>query len=145
MQPIKKIMLIYPPVTRPEDHSAEVTRVSAFFPLGMAYLAAAIEQTGKYELKVLDALIEGDFEEPTRCSDGGLRHGLSDQEIARKIEEFSPDVVGIPCLSSAMHGDMLNVCSILSASAEIVFSEFPVAIKLRSSGLRRSPFFSMEA
>jgi len=34
---------------------------------------------------------------------------------------------------------------ILSASAEIVFSEFPVAIKLRSSGLRRSPFFSMEA
>jgi len=35
--------------------------------------------------------------------------------------------------------------NILSASAEIVFSEFPVAIKLRSSGLRRSPFFSMEA
>jgi len=38
-----------------------------------------------------------------------------------------------------------DTTTILSASAEIVFSEFPVAIKLRSSGLRRSPFFSMEA
>jgi len=48
-------------------------------------------------------------------------------------------------VESTVYRDSMEKYHILSASAEIVFSEFPVAIKLRSSGLRRSPFFSMEA
>jgi len=56
-------------------------------------------------------------------------------------------VIGKPynVLDPYLNLNLFRHLSILSASAEIVFSEFPVAIKLRSSGLRRSPFFSMEA
>jgi len=56
--------------------------------------------------------------------------------VSSEIRWFTGGLIGT--------GFVLLSC-ILSASAEIVFSEFPVAIKLRSSGLRRSPFFSMEA
>ena len=42
MNKIKSIMLIVPPTTRPVEFSAKNVRVSAFFPLGVAYLAAYI-------------------------------------------------------------------------------------------------------
>ncbi len=39
-----KVMLIYPPTTRPIEFAADVVRVSAFFPLGIGYLAAVLER-----------------------------------------------------------------------------------------------------
>jgi len=113
MKKIKKIMLIQPPVTRPKDFSAKATRVSIFFPLGIAYLGAVLEKTGRYEVRILDALCEGDAEEPILLNGGEkLRYGLSDEEIAERIREFAPDVVGCSCLFSMMQQDMVNVCRI---------------------------------
>lgn len=110
---IKKILLVYPPVTRPKDFSSKVVRVSVFFPLGIAYLASAVEKAGKYDLMMLDALIEGDINEGVPMQDGEkIRYGLTDEKIAKIIKEFSPDLVGVSCLFSAMQWDMNNVCSI---------------------------------
>lgn len=106
-------MLIFPPVTRPKDFSAKVVRISVFFPLGLAYIAAFLEKTGKYEIKILDALCEGDIAEGVALDNGEfLRYGLKDEDIARRISEFSPDIVGVSCLFSAMQKDAVNICEI---------------------------------
>lgn len=110
---ITKILLVYPPVTRPKDFSAKAVRVSAFFPLGIAYLAASLEEVGKYQLHIMDALIDGDRDEGIPMCDGEmLRYGLTDQEMAKRIEMFAPDVVMVSCLFSALQWDMNNVCKI---------------------------------
>lgn len=111
---IKKIMLINLPVTRPTDFSAEVLRVSIFFPLGLSYIAAMLEHTGKYEIKVIDALAERDVSKSISINGGSsLRYGFTDDEIAQKIIDYSPDVVGMSCLFSATQWDMANVCRIV--------------------------------
>lgn len=109
-----KIMFIYPPVTRPEDFSAKVVRVSVFLPLGIAYLAAVLEKTGDYELEILDTLCESDIEEGTPLNGGKqIRYGLTDEAIEKRIRDFSPNVVGVACLFSAMQWDMVNTCRIV--------------------------------
>jgi anaerobic magnesium-protoporphyrin IX monomethyl ester cyclase len=106
-----KILLIFPPVTRPEDFSAKKVRISPFPPLGLACIASVLEQEGSFELKILDALIEGDMN--GRESDNHkIRYGLSDAEIINYIKEYSPDLVGVSCIFSAMEWDALNVCSL---------------------------------
>ena len=111
---IKKILLIFPPVTRPKDFSAKIVRISIFFPLGLAYIAAFLEKITKYEIKIIDALCEGDTTEGVFLSDGEfIRYGLEDEDIARKISEFCPDVVGVSCLFSAMQADAINICKIV--------------------------------
>jgi len=83
----------------------------------------------------------------------GLMSWVMYQHVAHRISgnrivEMLKDFFGLQVSSGEIvqiKSQMAGYYNILSASAEIVFSEFPVAIKLRSSGLRRSPFFSMEA
>lgn len=111
--PLKRILLIFPPVTRPKDFSSQKVRVGVFFPLGIAYLAAAVEKTGKYEIRILDALIEGDVETGIPLNGGAqLRYGLSDEDIAEAIRKHNPDVVGVSALFSALEYDMANVCTL---------------------------------
>jgi len=113
MKRIRKVMLVYPPVTRPIDFSAKVVKVTMFLPLGIAYLGAVIEKTGNYDLEILDCLSEGNTDEGVLLKDGEqIRYGLTDEVIAERIKEFSPDVVGVPCLFSAMQMDMANICRI---------------------------------
>jgi len=114
MRNIERIMLIYPPVTRPEDFSDKVVRVSVFAPLGIAYLAAVLERTSNYQIEILDALSEGNVGKGISL-DGGkqIRYGLTDEAVAERIREFSPDVVGVACLFSAMQQDMENICRIV--------------------------------
>lgn len=112
-RPLKRILFVFPPVTRPKDFSSQKVRVSVFFPLGLAYLAAAVEKTGKYEIKILDALIEGDFTTGIPINGGEeLRYGLLDQDVAAVIREFAPDVVGVSALFSALEYDMANICAL---------------------------------
>jgi anaerobic magnesium-protoporphyrin IX monomethyl ester cyclase len=112
--PIKKVLFIAPPVTRPSDFSSKVSRVSVFFPLGIAYIAAYLEKHGSCEISILDALIEGDTNEGT-VLDGGkaIRYGLTDDKIAERVREFNPDVVGVSCLFAAIEKDAVNVCDIV--------------------------------
>jgi anaerobic magnesium-protoporphyrin IX monomethyl ester cyclase len=110
---IKKVMLVYPPVTRPPDFSSKIVRVSSFFPLGIAYLAASLEKAGRYQLRIMDALIDGYTNKGTILEDGGkIRYGLTDEEIAKRIESFAPDALLVSCLFSAIQWDMNNVCRI---------------------------------
>jgi len=110
---MKKILLVVPPITRPEDFSAKVVRVTVFLPLGIAYIAATIENAGRYEVRVLDALIEGDNQVGVPMKNGTvIRYGLTDEELARRIKDFQPDVVGVSCLFSAVQEDAANVCRI---------------------------------
>lgn len=110
---VKKVVFIAPPITRPSDFSSKVSRVSAFFPLGIAYIAAYLEKNGKYDISVVDALMEGYSKEGTAINNGSeLRYGLSDKEIAENIRKISPDVVGVSCLFAAIEKDAVNVCRI---------------------------------
>ena len=82
LKKIKNVMLIQPPVTRPMEFSAKNVRVSPFFPLGLAYLAAYLEKSGKYDIHILDALAEGDIDEGSLVEGGAkIRYGLTDEEI----------------------------------------------------------------
>lgn len=111
---IKRILFIVPPITRPSNFSSKVSKVSAFFPLGIAYIAAYLEKHGNYEIKILDALIEGDINDGTCLQRGrGIRYGLTDEDISSYIKKYSPDVVGVSCLFSAVEADAVNVCRIV--------------------------------
>src|SRR3990170_1452674 len=108
---MKKILLIYPPVTRPSSFSSSVVRVSAFFPLGLAYIASVLLESKKYKVEIIDALAEGNVNFGTPINDGcEISYGLTDEVIKEKIESFAPDVVGVSCLFAASQKDMENVC-----------------------------------
>ena len=106
---IKRVLLIEPPVTRPADFDSEKVRIGIVPPLGLAYIAAVLED--RYEVKILDCLIEGSLK-GVPYGKSQIRYGLTDEEIKKEIIEFSPDLVGISCLISAKVYDMLNICRI---------------------------------
>ena len=64
-------------------------------PLGLAYIAAVLEQAG-YQVDILDALALGN-EQREQLPDGRLRIGLSEEQIAKHVRDYSPDIVGIGC------------------------------------------------
>lgn len=107
-----KVLLIFPPVTRPEDFSAKKVRVSPFPPLGLASIAALIEKDGSFEVKIADALIEGNMDGLPYAGER-IRYGLSDLELEQIIRDFQPDVVGVSCIFSAMEWDSVNICEIV--------------------------------
>ena len=106
-----KVQLVFPPVTRPRDFSSDQVRISPFFPLGLAYLAAALIADDVADVAVLDALVEGDINDPQEEHDL-IRFGLSDSEIERRLLEKNPDVVGVSCLFAAQETDAVNICRI---------------------------------
>lgn len=89
---IKKILLIQPPCTINKSYTKEIQP-----PLGMAYIAAVLED--KFELKILDAAVEGWHTEAV-VSKQEIRYGLSFEQIEQRIRDFNPDLVGISCLFS---------------------------------------------
>lgn len=111
---IKRILLIDPPVSRPEEFSAERVRVSVIPPLGLMYLAAVLERRN-YEVKILDCTLEGYKKKTIEYSGGKIRYGLSDEDIAKRILDFSPHVVGISCLFSAKIWDMENISRLVKS------------------------------
>lgn len=105
-----RVLLIQPPVTRPIDFAADRVRISPFIPLGLAMIAAVLEKNG-HEVKILDALLEGNLE-GTPHKEGFIRYGLSDMGILDQIKEYKPDFIGISCMFSAMEWDAINICKI---------------------------------
>ncbi|MFH1093331.1 MAG: cobalamin-dependent protein [Candidatus Omnitrophota bacterium] len=89
---IKKILLIQPPCTISKSYTKEIQP-----PLGLGYIAAVLE--GNYEVKILDAVVEGWHTQILEGKDR-FRYGLSFKEIEKAILEYNPDVVGISCLFS---------------------------------------------
>jgi len=106
---IKRVLLINPPDTRPPDMLADKVRIGVVAPLGLAYIAAVLEEKG-IEVKILDCVIglHGGVTYP----DGEVRYGLTDSEIREAIAVYEPDMVGVSCLFSNKAFDAHNVCRI---------------------------------
>lgn len=108
---MKKILLIAPSITRPKNLDAKKFRIGIVPPLGLAYIAAVMENEG-YEVKIVDSLAEGIDEEP-KYLDDGILYGLSDEKVKEIIKEYDPDLVGISCLFSNIWLDALKVCRLV--------------------------------
>jgi len=108
MRPIKRVMLIYPPVT----FSARDIK-SAHLPLGLAYIAAVLRD--HVEINILDASIEG-YDNEIKIRENLLRYGLSYKKIANRIRKFQPDLVGVSCMYSNL---FQNVASVVRTAKEV--------------------------
>ena len=90
---IQKVMLIFPPV-----------RISATYdkmcctPMGVLYLAGVLRE--RYEVRVLDAVVEG-YEQERWLSKNYFEYGLLVDEILKEVERFSPEIIGVSCLFSS--------------------------------------------
>ena len=100
---IERILLVSPHYTAPRGYKIDLAP-----PLGLAYVAAVLEQEG-YDVRILDVAAE-DFRNRHPTGDGYVRVGLTYEEIEAKIAGFRPDVVGVSCLLSSQFQDMCSIC-----------------------------------
>ena len=76
-------------------------------PLGLAYIAAVLEENG-YEVDILDALALGN-DQIENLADGTVRVGLTEQQIKEHISNYAPDIIGVSCIFSAQERDHLRI------------------------------------
>ncbi|MFZ2029426.1 MAG: cobalamin-dependent protein [Vitreimonas sp.] len=92
---VQRVMLISPPATL---YRADLPRCT--YPLGLGYLAAVLEQAD-YDVAILDCLVEGYYTQAEASGDADfITYGIGEEEIARRIAKFSPDVVGVSSIFS---------------------------------------------
>lgn len=100
-----KVLLIQPPFT------IFKTEVRACHPpLGLAYLTSVLKED--HDVAILDALAEG-YDEETPVDKEFVRYGLSFENIRKRIERFTPDVVGVSCLFSAQSQNVKEICNLV--------------------------------
>jgi anaerobic magnesium-protoporphyrin IX monomethyl ester cyclase len=92
---IRRVLLVYPPT-----RSGRGQRIVMMQPLGIAYLAAALRDD--YDVHILDASILGADQVRIEPPSFEVR-GLSPEEIQSRIEEISPDVLGVSCIFSPQY------------------------------------------
>ncbi len=97
-----KILLIQPPYSIWPGESKIVQP-----PLGLAYIAAVMENEG-YTVKIIDSPLEG-YEQEIKLQDGRYRYGLNMNQIMKKVKNFSPEIIGISCSFSTLFD---TVCEI---------------------------------
>ena len=98
-----KVLLIMPPFTQ-----SKKAMKRCIVPLGLAYIAAVLENNG-IVTKILDCMVEGYHNEVTE-NDNRITYGLFDFEIKRRIKDFNPDFVGVSCLMSAQAKNAHRMC-----------------------------------
>jgi anaerobic magnesium-protoporphyrin IX monomethyl ester cyclase len=101
-----RILLIQPPYDLFDDDERQ-----AMPPLGLAYIAAVLEQAG-HEVGILDCVVEG-FHRLSRQPDGRQRNGLDGEDLLRAVEGFRPGLVGVSSLFSAQSAAAHHVCSLV--------------------------------
>ncbi len=98
---IRRVLLVFPSMI----YKAAQSRKTSMFPLGLGHLAAVLEKD--YEVGILDSAMEG-FENEIQQKNGLNRYGLGDEAYRKVYEDFRPDVVGVSCLFSSLHNQMLR-------------------------------------
>jgi anaerobic magnesium-protoporphyrin IX monomethyl ester cyclase len=83
-----RVLLINPPRIQPKSWG----KPNVFQPIGLAYVAALLEQL--HNVSIIDAPTEG-LRNLEQVDGATYRVGLSNKEIANRIKQWSPDVVGI--------------------------------------------------
>jgi len=101
----QKIMLIMPSNTMPAD---SVRRIAE--PLGLLYIGAVLKKEA-YEVNILDSTCEGYWN--STIKEGYITYGLSDEQIMKRIRDFSPDIVGVSSMFSAHQENALHHCDLV--------------------------------
>lgn len=83
-----RVCLINPPRIQPKAWG----KPNVFPPIGLSYVAAVLEKS--HTVSVIDAPTEG-WKNLEEASGNTYRVGLSDKQIAEKLKQWKPDVVGI--------------------------------------------------
>ena len=103
-------------------------------PLGLAYLAAVLEQE-QYEVKILDLAAE-DFAHREKIEKNFFMVGISYAETERRINDFEPDMVGVSCLFSNQFKGMMKLCELVKEIDQdiitVVGGEHPSALPEQS-------------
>jgi anaerobic magnesium-protoporphyrin IX monomethyl ester cyclase len=83
----RKVLLLYPPISRMERYSSAIGSAGGQqIPLGVLYLASSLKESG-YDTLVIDAEAEG----------------LSADEVLARARDFAPDFIGISSTTVAFH------------------------------------------
>lgn len=101
---IKNVLLIMPPATIAGEYTKEIQP-----PLGLAYIAACIEED--YNVHILDAACEGWYKEKKEPNNL-ITYGLPFEDIKERIHDLKPDIVGVSCLYSMQYKNAHKVCEI---------------------------------
>ena len=109
-RPIRKVLLIQPPAYSRNDRGDMTPNA----PMGPGYIAAVLEQHG-YDVRILDALIEG-WDQETRITPEKILVGLTPAQIRDVIAGFAPDVVGV---SSMFTSQRANAHEIAEAAKDV--------------------------
>lgn len=79
-------------------------------PLGIASLAAVLEERGFKEILALDAAVEDYYNvQPVSDNPDFIVYGLSDAGVVERLRQFKPDVIGISALFSSQAECAYNV------------------------------------
>lgn len=89
-----RVLLINPPYPR---FPSEPKNASP--PLGLAYIAAVLEQQ-RHAVKIIDCVVEG-FDTESEIGDR-IVYGLPARRLLQEIKEYQPDVIGISCVFSTL-------------------------------------------
>ena len=107
----KKILLIVPPVTVTRDRA----NFNLTFPIGLAYIAAVLEEAS-YEVIILDTIAENvEQENPVRNNPDLIQIGMTFEEIKNFIAECSPDFVGISSTFSTQSKNAYSVAEMVKS------------------------------
>jgi len=101
-----KVMLIVPPRT---ILKSSIKRCCT--PLGLAYIGAVLEQN-KIDVQILDCYAEG-YDNENSLEDDYIRVGLSPNDIKDRIEEFSPEIVGVTCVFTSEIRNVIWICKLV--------------------------------
>lgn len=85
----KTLLIFSPTICAPTDLP------ELFPPLGLAYIAAVLEERG-FDVEIIDLLAEGSNNVKV-LNNGLIRVGLDLEDVKNRIKSFNPDIVGISC------------------------------------------------
>lgn len=105
-----KILLVSPPYPKFPDNPKNASP-----PLGLAYIAALLEQE-KYPVKIIDCVVEG--YDTDVLFNNTMIYGLPIPELIDRVRKYRPDVIGISCIFSTLD-------AIVKELARSIRKEFP--------------------
>lgn len=112
---IKKVLLISPAGMVYLNPDGPAHRKHCSPPVGLAYLAAALEQAG-LEVAVIDVLAEGYDQESFKGE--FIRYGLSTEEVVARAKAFAPDLVGVSVLFSMVFTEAVELAGALKEALD---------------------------
>ncbi len=101
-----RVLLLNPPYLASKDAGLGLS-----FPMGLAYLGAALRNAG-IDVQILDAAAESTAIEIEK---GLMRCGLEPKELHKRIADIKPDVVGISCFFSSRFPAVLETAKIIKS------------------------------